>query len=41
LRVVDGSIMPAMVSANTNGPIMATAWRASELILEDAGHAGA
>jgi choline dehydrogenase len=36
LRVVDGSIMPAMVSANTNGPIMATAWRASELILEDA-----
>lgn len=35
LRVVDGSIMPAMVSANTNGPIMAAAWRASELILED------
>ena len=35
LRVVDGSIMPAMVSANTNGPIMAAAWRASELVLED------
>lgn len=34
LRVVDGSIMPAMVSANTNGPIMASAWRASELILQ-------
>jgi choline dehydrogenase-like flavoprotein len=34
LRVVDGSIMPTMVSANTNGPIMALAWRASELILE-------
>lgn len=33
LRVVDGSVMPAMVSANTNGPIMAMAWRASELIL--------
>ncbi len=33
LRVVDGSIMPAMVSANTNGPIMASAWRASQLIL--------
>lgn len=32
LRVVDGSIMPSMVSANTNGPIMALAWRASELI---------
>jgi choline dehydrogenase-like flavoprotein len=36
LRVVDGSVMPAMVSANTNGPIMALAWRAAELILEDA-----
>lgn len=35
LRVVDGSIFPAMVSANTNGPIMAAAWRAAELILED------
>lgn len=35
LRVVDGSIMPAMVSANTNGPIMASAWRAADLILED------
>lgn len=34
LRVVDGSVMPSMVSANTNGPIMALAWRASALILE-------
>lgn len=34
LRVVDGSIMPAMVSANTNGPIMAIGWRAAELIHE-------
>jgi choline dehydrogenase-like flavoprotein len=34
LRVVDGSVMPAMVSCNTNGPIMALAYRASELILE-------
>jgi choline dehydrogenase len=33
LRVVDGSIMPTMVSANTNGPIMAIGWRAAELIL--------
>jgi choline dehydrogenase len=35
LRVIDGSIMPAMVSANTNGPIMALAWRAAELVRED------
>lgn len=34
LRVVDGSMLPAMVSANTNGPIMGSAWRAAELILE-------
>jgi choline dehydrogenase-like flavoprotein len=33
LRVVDGSVMPTMVSCNTNGPIMALAWRAAELIL--------
>ena len=32
LRVVDGSIMPTMVSCNTNGPIMAIGWRAAELI---------
>jgi choline dehydrogenase-like flavoprotein len=35
LRVVDTSIMPAMVSANTNGPVMAMAWRAAELIRAD------
>jgi len=32
LRVVDGSVMPLMVSGNTNGPIMALAWRAAEII---------
>jgi choline dehydrogenase-like flavoprotein len=35
LRVVDVSILPAMVSGNLNGPMMAMAWRAAELILED------
>ncbi|MEZ5742426.1 MAG: GMC family oxidoreductase N-terminal domain-containing protein [Sphingomonadaceae bacterium] len=33
LRVVDGSILPTPVSGNTNGPIMAVAARAAELIL--------
>jgi choline dehydrogenase-like flavoprotein len=32
LRVVDTSIFPFMLSGNTNGPAMATAWRAAELI---------
>lgn len=36
LRVVDVSLMPTMVSGNLNGPIMAMAWRAAEMILEDA-----
>lgn len=38
LRVVDGSIMPTMVSCNTNGPIMGVGWRASELILQGRNH---
>jgi choline dehydrogenase-like flavoprotein len=33
LRVIDGSVMPTLVSGNTNGPIMAIAWRAADLIL--------
>jgi choline dehydrogenase len=36
LRVIDVSILPAMISGNLNGPIMAMAWRAAEMILEDA-----
>ncbi|MBV1688922.1 GMC family oxidoreductase [Novosphingobium sp. G106] len=33
LRVVDGSMFLTMVSANTNGPIMAASWRAAKLVL--------
>jgi choline dehydrogenase-like flavoprotein len=33
LRVVDTSIMPIIPSGNTNGPTMAMAWRAADLIL--------
>lgn len=36
LRVVDTSIMPELVTGNTNGPAMAIGLRASELILKDA-----
>lgn len=36
LRVVDCSVMPGLISGNTNGPAMATSWRACDLILEDA-----
>lgn len=34
LRVVDTSVFPFMLSGNTNGPAMAIAWRAADLILE-------
>jgi choline dehydrogenase-like flavoprotein len=34
LRVVDLSVWPIMLSGNTNGPAMAMAWRAAELILD-------
>lgn len=36
LRVADCSVMPSLVSGNTNGPAMALGWRAADLILEDA-----
>jgi choline dehydrogenase-like flavoprotein len=36
LRVVDCSVMPGLVRGNTNGPALATAWRAGDLILDDA-----
>jgi choline dehydrogenase-like flavoprotein len=35
LRVMDLAVMPTLVSGNTNGPVMAMAWRAAEFILED------
>ena len=36
LRVMDASVLPVMVSGNLNGPMMAMAWRLSDMIL---GHA--
>ena len=35
LRVVDTSIFPVMPAGNTNGPAMAMAWRAADLVIAD------
>lgn len=35
LRIVDCSVMPTFISANTNGPVMAIAWRAADIVRED------
>jgi choline dehydrogenase-like flavoprotein len=36
LRVVDCSIFREMPSGNTNAPVMAAAWRLSQMMREDA-----
>lgn len=35
VRVVDCSVMPELISGNTNAPAMALAWRAADLIREE------
>jgi choline dehydrogenase len=37
LRVVDCSVFPNIIAGNTNAAAIATAWRAAELVLQDAG----
>lgn len=41
VRVIDTSIMPVIPSGNTNGPTMAMAWRAADIILRDVPNARA
>lgn len=37
VRVIDTSSFPFLLSGNTNGPAMALAWRAADVIMESAG----
>jgi choline dehydrogenase-like flavoprotein len=36
LRIVDCSVLPTKVSGNLNGPMMAMAWHAADVIFADA-----
>ena len=39
LRIMDTSILPSIPSGNTNGPVMAMAWRAADVIRNSKGRA--
>lgn len=40
LRVIDASVFPFITSGNTNGPVMALAWRAADIIQRECGRKG-